>query len=399
MLMGSSRARPDLVGYLQDFDSVTVSDLRRRRGRKWQQFGDQVLPAWVADMDFRIAAPIRAALQSMIARDDLGYPGLDAQMADVTVERMAERFGWQIDPNDVLVTNNVLQPLTALVTQWSQPGDGVLMSTPIYFPFLMAVNETGRRVVANPLGSPETGSKVDVEHMRRVCDERTRVILVCNPHNPSGRVLTLDELIAIGELAVERDMLIISDEVHADLIYDGNRHVPIASIDPRFAARTVTVTSATKAFNIAGLRLGLAIFGSWQIRERWQASMHPFVLGMSNTAGLVATIAAWTECDDWLEALIRYLDANRRYVAERIAAIDGASLAMPEATFLAWLDLRGACERKSLESPAEYLARAGVVLSPGDKFGPEGQGFARLNFATSRPVLKQVLDSVEKALN
>jgi bifunctional pyridoxal-dependent enzyme with beta-cystathionase and maltose regulon repressor activities len=233
-----------------------LEDLRRRRGSKWTAFDAEVLPAWVADMDFPIARSIEEAILDVLERNDVGYPGEPTLQALATAfaQRMSDRFGWQPDPARVMPVGDLIQALIASVATFSQPGEGVVVQTPIYHPFLKIVAAFGRRLVDNPLVAGRERYEMDLDHLREAIDDGTRLVLFCNPHNPTGRVFERRELEAFAALALEHDLVVISDEVHADLVYEGRAHVPLASLGPEIAARTITLTSATKAFNIAGLK-------------------------------------------------------------------------------------------------------------------------------------------------
>jgi cystathionine beta-lyase len=393
------------------FDDLDESVLRRRRGAKWMRYGPDVLPAWVADMDFAPAPPVARALAEQLATGDLGYawPGEPNEVAVAFTEWASRRYGWSVQPDQVVLTVDVLQPIAALIDRCSEPGDGVVVQTPIYPPFLKAVEIAGRTLVDNPLGPASDGYPMDLDGLRaslralgggRGVGGRARLVLLCNPHNPSGRVFTERELRELADLAVEHDLVVVSDEIHADLVYPGHRHRPFASLGPEVAARTVTLTSATKTFSIAGLRLAVAHFGSEELLARYQG-IPRFLLGGASSPGIVASLAAWREGDRWVDDLVRYLDGNRRLVGELVAdKLPGVTHRLPEATYLAWLDCRRLVADGVTDNPAKFfLERAAVGLNDGADFGPGGEGFVRLNFATSRALLQRVLDRLASALD
>jgi len=381
-----------------DFDRLDLAALRRRRGEKWQLYGPDVLPAWVAEMDFPLCAPVRRVLESALEIDDLGYP-LDVQpdaLPAAFVERMESRFGWRPDPRGIEVLTDVVQGIYIAIDQFSAPGEGVLVQTPVYAPFLSAVRELGRRMVESPLVAGDTRYEIDFDFLRHAIDPSTRVFLLCNPQNPTGRVFERRELETLAELALAHDLVVVADEIHADLVYDSRRHIPFASLSPEVEARTLTLTSATKAFNIPGLRCAIAHFGSEALRKRF-ARVPRHVRGGLGSLGQAATVAAWREGQPWLDAVLAYLDGNRRSVARFVAErLPGVRSFEPEATFLAWLD----CRALELEpSPQQFfLEHARVALSDGSVFGAPGRGFARLNFATSRPLLDEIGTRIEKSL-
>ncbi len=378
---------------------LTIDALRARRCSKWTKYPDAVLPAFVADMDFSVAEPVQAAIGRLVECQDYGYGARlgDAGLAAAFAWRMRDRFGWTVDPERVQPVTELIQAMFAATLAFSEPGDGVAVQTPIYPPFLMTVERTGRRLVDNPLVDDGARFVLDVAGLRRALDERTRILLFCNPHNPSGRVFERDELLALGELAVERELIIVSDEIHADLVYPGQRHIPLAMLSPEIAARTITLTSATKSFNIAGLRCAAIHFGSADLQERFRRAIPDYLLGQVGVFGLDATIAAWREGQPWLDRVLARLLANRDRVAQFVAEeLPGVRHYPPEGTYLAWLDCR---ELDLPEGPYRFfLDQARVALGNGADFGPPGRGCARLNFATSPVVLEELLARMAGAL-
>jgi len=380
------------------FDDLDTASLRRKRGEKWTQYPADVLPAWVADMDFPVAEPISRGLAEMVSRNDLGYPinPTPSALPAVFAKRALERFGWQVDPHDVLVITDVVQGFYIGLHTCSAPGDGVIVQTPVYPPILNATAEVGRRRIVNPLVQGPRGYEIDFDDLRAKIDAGTRVLMLCNPQNPTGRAFTRAELEQIAQLAIEHDLIVISDEVHADLVFPGHRHVPIATLGPEIASRTLTLMSATKAFNIAGLRCAVAIFGGAELRKRFD-TVPAHVRGGLNSFGLAASEIAWTSAQPWLDEVLAYLDGNRAFLANFVKErLPGIAHVSPEATYLAWLD----CRKLALAPDpfSFFLRRARVALSDGARTGPGGDGFVRLNFATSRPILTQVLERLEKSL-
>jgi len=371
--------------------------LRQRTGEKWQQYPPDVLPLWVADMDYPCAEPIRRRLQRALDVGDTGYPmhPRPTRLPALFAERARRRTGWSPEPRRVELLGEVVQGMYVAVTQFTEPGEGVIVQTPIYPPFLSAVRGLGRTLLENPLRETPAGFAVDVDGLAAQA-ARARVLLLCNPHNPTGRVFRQGELEAIARIALAHDLVIVSDEIHADLVYRGGRHVPIASLSPEVEARTITLTAGSKAFNIAGLRVGLAIFGSDALRRRF-LGFERHLRGGLGSLGILALEAAWSHADPWLEEVLAYLEANRDFVASFVAAeLPGVRHFAPEGTYLAWLD----CRALGLApSPQRFfLERAKVGLSDGPSFGPPGAGFVRLNFATSRPLLARALEQMAKAL-
>lgn len=389
-----------------DLDHLDLERLRRRRGEKWQQYPPDVLPAWVAEMDFPLAAPIRRVLEEALACDDLGYPinPRPQDLPSVFAARMQQRFDWNIDPQRVVVLTDVVQGIYVALDRFAAAGEGVIVQTPVYPPFLHAVRDTGRRLVENPLvEAPDPAAaecaarwEIDFDGLREAVDAGTRVLLLCHPQNPTGRVFVRRELEALAELVLRQDLIVVSDEIHADLVYAPGQHLPFAALAPEIEARTITLTSATKAFNIPGLRCAVAHCGSAELQQRFE-SLPGHVRGGIGSLGLAATEAAWSRSQPWLDAVLRYLDGNRVFVAERIAKeLPDVRFRPPEASYLAWLD----CRALDLGSSPQrwFLEHARVALSAGEAFGRPGRGFVRLNFATSRALLGEILTRMARAL-
>jgi cystathionine beta-lyase len=384
-------------GMRADFDSLRAEDLWRSDRIKWRLYGDQVLPAWVADMDYPVAPPIQRALTELLERSDLGYHHvpLSPRLREALVARMHERFDWQVEPERVVPLVNALQGLDASVLLHSRKGEGVIVQTPIYPPFLAAVGRSGRRLVENVLLAGPERYEIEFDRLRADIDSDTRVFLLCNPHNPTGRVFELDELRAVAELALEHDLIVVSDEIHADLVYPGHKHIPFASLGPEVADRTITLTSATKAFNLAGLPCAFAVFGGDRAQQPF-AELPPHLLGHCGILDDAATHAAWTQGQAWLDAVLGYLLENRDTMLDYIRReIPGIRVLRPEATYLAWLDCRGL----EVGDPYRFfLEHARVAFNRGTDFGTPGEGFVRLNFATSAAILGRILERMAEAV-
>ena len=349
-------------------------------------------------MDFEPAPAIRSAIETILRDGDTGYsaPSRRQALAEVFADRMALRFDWRIDPSEVRLVSDVVQGIETALLLYSPEGDGIVVQTPIYPPFLSAVGGCRRRLVENPLQRTTNGWEMDLDHLRANIDSGTKVLLFCNPHNPTGRCFSRTELEELAEVVLEHDLLVIADEIHQDLVYSETWHIPFASISPEVAWRTVTLTSATKAFNVAGLCSAIIHIGNKNIRADFD-DLPSHVLGRLSVPGLAAMEAAWTAGDEWSQAVVPYLQHNRdtvaRVLAEKIPAIDHVP---PDATYLAWLD----CRQLGLEpTPAEFfLEKARVKLSEGRDFGSPGEGFLRLNFATSKAVLDEILERMVGAM-
>lgn len=372
-----------------------VERLRSLTCAKWNWFDPDVIPAWVADMDFAPAPVAVEAVRALADRGDFGYNFAAAfRIPEAFVERQDRRFGWRPDVERVRLFCDVMQAVETVLWLNASPGDGVVLLTPVYHPFFHAIDVCGCRLVDVPL---EPGTwRLDPERLEAAIDPGTRFILTCDPHNPSGRSFDREELEAIADVAERHDLLVISDEIWSDLVFSGATHIPFASLSDDAEKRTITITAASKAFNLAGLRCAVAHLGHAPTAERI-AELPGHVLGAVGSPGAEATLAAWTLGDDWLAETIGKLEANRDHLAARLAAeLPEVGFTVPESTYLAWLDLRAFGLG---DDPADaLLERARVALSKGLDFGVEGAGYARLNFATHRSVLDEIVDRVASTL-
>lgn len=374
-----------------------IARLRARRTNKWHKFAPDVLPAWVADMDFGVAPPIAAALNRLTQNQEYGYAARDGVLAEAFSRRMVQRFGWQTDPADAIAVGDLVQASFSSVMAFSEPGDGILLQLPSYPPFMGAINDTGRRLIANPMRDDGMRWGLDLAAYEAAPDPRLRMLIFCHPQNPTGRAYSRTELEAVAAFAIRHDLVVVSDEIHADIVYPGNTHIPLASLLPEIAARTITITSATKSFNIPALRCAVMHFGAPALKEKFASRVPLRLLGSPGVTGVDATVAAWDEGQPWLDAMMGTLQANRDWLVQTIAAeLPGVTMRMPEATYLAWLDCR------ALELPSSagqfFLDHAKVGLNFGETFGPDYAGFARLNFATPAPILRQIVTRMAEAL-
>ena len=386
--------------YTHLFDQVDETQLRNRRSVKWSKFPDDVLACWVADMDFGIAPPIVHALRRQLDLHDLGYPSPEMrdEVRQLFAERMHALYSWAIDPQDTWLLTTVVQGLHVGIGLFTQPGDGVVVQTPIYPPFLQAIDLLGRRMIDAPLGRDGDKYVVDVEALEANIDADTTMLMLCNPHNPTGRCFSVDELTAVAEVAEKHDLTVIADEIHQDLRYDDAQHHVFAVACPEVAHRTITLTSASKSFNLAGNRCAIVHFGSAALRDAFHARTTR-VYGEVSLAGHAATIAAWSDPESqlWFDDLLEYLDTNRRWLFQAVTEqLPQARMAMPEGTYLSWLDLSS---YQLGESPADYLVEHGrVALGNGTDFGAHGHGHVRVNLATSRAMLERVVDRVKTTI-
>lgn len=344
-------------------------------------------------MDFPVAPAIRDALREVIDRDEFGYPdwgGVEVLSPAGTLfpHRMAERYGWEPALDRVHDLTNIIQGVRAVIHHLSDPGDGVVLHMPAYYPFLDTLAKMDRPLVA----VERDGDAFDYERLdTELTRTRAKVWILAHPHNPLGHVFDRAELETIAEIAARHDLTVIADEVHADLTYAPARHVPFASLGPEVEARTVTLTSASKAFNLAGMRWAVMHTGSDAVRAVIE-SLPGHYLGAPNQMGVVATVAAWSAGGEWLDATRGVLDENRQALNDLLSGtFPGVRYQPPGATYLAWVDLRDAGFG---DDPAAVLRERDVVVSSGLQFGPQGAGHIRFNFATSPAILAETVKAM-----
>ena len=372
---------------------LDLDRVRNRPGIKWERHGDDVLCAWVADMDLEVPEFITNAVIERINSGGLGYGFYDEPIPVLEAfrDRMRNAFDWRVEVSEIIRVHDVIQGLELVLDTLVPPGAGVVVQTPVYPPFYSSIEGVGRRWVANPLVEMETGWSLDFEHLESVASQQdVSALLLCHPHNPSGFVMDKTDLAQVIEIADRHDLLVISDEIHCDLVYAPNEHLPTASISELAAQRTVTLIAATKTFNMAGLRMAFVHTASEKYLPSLQ-QIRPRMIGGINGLGQVATVAGWEHGDAWLSELVAGLDRNRHLLGELLNDyLPAVHYRLPEATYLAWLD----CRQLGLgDDPAEiFLAQNKVALSSGPDFGIEGLGHVRLNFATSPEMLQMIVE-------
>jgi cystathionine beta-lyase len=374
-----------------------VLDRRRSDSSKWLLYGQDVLPFWTADMDFRSPEPVIEALHARVEHGVFGYCAEPPELREIVAERLERLYGWQVSPEWIVFQPGVIVGFTRACRVSASPGDGVLIQTPVFGPILEAPawNQqviNGAKLVQSANGYYE----VDFQAFEDAVTSRTRVFILCNPHNPVGRVFRLQELERMAEICLQHDILICSDEIHCDLLFPGSHHIPIASLDPEVERRTITLISPSKTFNLPGLRCSMAIIPDPSLRKKLQRAESAHFPEV-NTLGFVAALAAYRDCQDWLDQVLQYLEANRDLVVNYVRSyLPGIHTYRPEALYLAWLD----CRQSSISgNPYRFfLEQARVALTDGVTFGSEGEGFVRLNFACPRRVLIEALERMKTAL-
>ena len=375
--------------------SASIEDLRRSRtSLKWRLHPADVLPLWVAEMDCAPCPAVLTAVTEAVRRGDTGYPWA-RDYADAFAGFAAGQWGWEVDAGRAHVVADVLTGIARLLEVLTGPGPSVVVSSPVYNAFFTVIDAVGRVAVDAPLTRE---LRLDPDTLAAAFEEvtsggRSAVYLLANPHNPTGVVHTRGELEMLARLAAEHDVTVISDEIHAALVYEPGSFTPYLTVAG--SERAITVTSASKAWNLAGLKAGLLIPGSEA--RTLVGRLHPFVGFGASHLGVIAHTAAWTEGVDWVSRLVTELDENRRLLAELVSSrLPGVRLRLPEATYLGWLD----CRALGLgdDPSAHFREKARVALSDGPSFGTGGAGFARLNFATSPGILREAVDRMAASL-
>ncbi len=378
-----------------DFDRLV--ERRGSDSMKWSRYPGDVLPLWVADMDFTSPPAVVEALRRRVEHGVFGYGVEPPEMRAVVQDRLQSLYGWRVNPEDLLFLPGVVVGFNLTARAVGEPGDGVLIQTPSYPPFFAVGPNTGRTVETAPLVRTERGYEIDFEAFEGAITPRTRVFLLCNPHNPVGRVYSRAELERLAEICLRHDLVICSDEIHQDFVYPGHTHVPIASLAPEVARRTVTLISPSKTYNIAGFHFAIAVAGDQELMGRLKAATGGLLASRPGLLDFVAGLAAYKEGNGWLEEALSHLRGNRDFLVGFVRdSLPGVSVFEPEGTYLAWLD----CRRAGIDGPPWefFLKEARVALSEGIAFGPEGEGFVRLNFGCPRATLEEALGRMKEAL-
>ena len=384
-----------------DFDAVV--DRRGTDALKWEipackWNAPEAIPMWVADMDFVSPPAVVEALARRVEHGVFGYASTPISVFEAIASWMNTRHGWEVRPDWLSRAPGVVPSLYACVRAFSAPGDGVLVLTPVYYPFFSAVELSGRRLIRNSLRFESGRWGMDFDDLVRKIDDRTKMMILCSPHNPVGRVWTEEELRTLAEICLSRGLIIVSDDIHGDLVFRGHRYIPLASLGPEIAARTITLGAPSKTFNIAGLATSFAIASDRVLREGFRRELAAAGFELPNALGLTAMEAAYRGGGPWLGELLEYLEVGAdlavRFFDERLAPL---RFHKPEGTYLALVDGRG-LELSPKELDEFFLRKAGVCLSGGAVFGREAEGFARMNFACPHSVLREALSRIERAL-
>jgi cystathionine beta-lyase len=374
---------------------------------KWDHMGVAgaaergILPLWVADMDLPSAEPILKALRARLEKDAFGYTAHGEALRESACRWYDRRFGWKVEPSEVFYSPGIVPAIGFLIDILTEPGDGVIIQRPVYHPFANMIERHGRRLVDNALVNEGGRYRMDLADLAaKAADKRNKLVILCSPHNPVGRVWTEKELRDFGRTCLDAGLTVLSDEIHHDLLRRGVRHFPIESLFPAEKSRIVTMTAPSKTFNIAGLQLSNVVIRDPALQKRWKDYVDGRLgLELPNAFAVAAARAAWDEGEPWLEELKAYLDGNFAYLADFLRKrMPKARLSPSEGTYLAWVDFRAYGF-----GPGELLAfvrdEARVFANDGSIFGPQGEGFLRLNLACPRATLVEALERMARAFD
>ena len=378
-----------------DFDKTI--DRRATNSYKWDSAPEGALPMWVADMDFRTAPAIIDALQKRVAHGIFGYTRVPDAYYDAVTSWFSRRHGWDIDREWIIYTSGVVPAVSAVIKALTVPGDKVIVQTPVYNCFFSSIRNNGCEIVSNPLRRTADTYEMDFDALERcAADPRAKVMLLCNPHNPAGRVWTPDELTRLGNICLRNGVTVVSDEIHCELVYQGFKYTPFASLSDAFLHRSVTCVSPSKAFNIAGLQIANIVAFDNDLRSRIDKAININEVCDVNPFGVAATIAAYNEGEEWLNQLVDYLHGNYEAMAEFCRReLPEFPITRLEGTYLVWMD----CSSLGMPSDAlehALLEDARLWLNAGTMYGAEGEGYMRWNIACPRSVM---LDGLNRFLN
>ena len=389
---------------METFDFDQLFDRRSQASAKWNMYPADVLPMWVADMDFRSPPAVTAALRAKVEDQLFGYQWPDVALADAIRAWLLRLYGWEVERDQIVYIPSIVVGFNIACRAYAQPGDEVLMHTPVYMPFNSAPANHGQTALQVKLKEVVDGQMIsyaiDWEATEAAITPKTKLFLLCSPHNPTGQMYTRADLTRLAELCLQHKIVICSDEIHSDLVIGDEPHIPTATLSPAIADQTVTLMAPSKTFNLPGLGCGFAIITNPELRKAYEAAklgMVPYV----NMLGQVAALAAYRDGEPWLTALRGYLRANRDLLTSVMRQdFPDVPFTIPAATYMTWIDFRSLfAAREIADSPYKYfMERAKVATNDGAAFGPGGEGFVRLNFACPRSRLVEGLEKLKEAL-
>ncbi len=385
-----------------DFDETVLregTDCLKYDLRK-EVFGiGDVIPMWVADMDFRTPGFIVEEMRKRLDHEIFGYSIRPPEYFNSIISWLHDRHNWNTEKEWITFCPGIVPALNLCTLAFTDPGDGIIVQPPVYYPFFSAVENHGRRLIYNRLSETEGCWRMNTEALISSIDRNTRMIFISNPHNPVGRCWTRDELTELAEICLERDILMISDEIHCDVILPGHKHIPLASISEEVSHRTVTCIAPSKTFNLAGLSTSSVIIADPILRDKFRKSLESLHIGNGNIFGTVASVAAYRKGHEWVDSLNSYIAENVDLVVKSLGkAASRIKPVIPEATYMIWLDCRE-LGMSGKELGDFFVRKASVGMNEGSFFGPGGEGFMRMNLGTTARVVAKALGQIENALS
>ncbi len=358
-------------------------------------FGQRnIIPMWVADMDFPTPPFIIGAIKERLKHEILGYTYIPDSFYEAIIGWNARKHNWQIKKEWISFSPGVVPALNLLVMAFTEPGDVIVIQPPVYFPFFSAVLNHRRILLTNPLLYENGAYHIDFGHLLSVLDERVKMLILCNPHNPTGNVWKKEDLLRLAEICIKRNILIISDEIHCDIVYPGNRHIPLATLSDEIAGKTITCMAASKTFNIAGLSTSYLIITNTELKKKYETILDHVHVGSGNIFGFTALEAAYNKGEEWLNQLMAYLRGNLDTLLDFFESNNtGINPVKPEGTYMVWLDCRE-MNMNSKELQQFMIQKARLGLSNGTLFGENGEGFQRINIACPRKILIKALEQL-----
>ncbi|ERI89495.1 putative hemolysin [Clostridiales bacterium oral taxon 876 str. F0540] len=381
-----------------DFDRII--ERKNTKSVKWDLKKKDIIPMWVADMDFEVPEEVVQAIKSRAEHKIYGYTAPGNEYYDAIINWFKRRHNFSVKKDWINYCPGVVPAVNMLIRAFTKPGDKVIIQVPVYYPFFTAVKNNGCEVVENPLKLNEGKYEIDFEDLgKKLADEKVKALVLCSPHNPVGRVWTREELVRIGELCIKNNVLVISDEIHCDLVHKEYKHIPFASINEDFAQISAICTAPSKTFNLAGLQTSSIIIANNELRKKFYDVLDSNGIWAPNIFGIEALEAAYNYGEQWLEDVIDYLTGNLEFLSKYINNnIPKLKIIKPQGTYLVWIDCRElGFDSKKLHQ--FFLETAGVWFDEGYIFGTGGEGFERINIACSRGLLEEALKRIEKAVN
>ena len=385
------------MNLVHDFDEVV--ERRGTDSKKYQVYPNDVIPMWIADSDFKAPKPVVDALVERMQQGVYGYTPVSSRLRNAAAKWQETRFGWKVDPDTVEFVPGVISGVISAVRALSHPGDNIVIQTPCYPPFTDLAEHNGRNLLRNKMVWKDGHYEIDFEDFeKKVKDPRTKLFILCNPQNPTGRVFTREELTRLGELCLKYHVIVLADEIHGDIVYSVHQHIPFASISKEFEQNTVSFMNPSKTFNLAGLRTAAFIAANPVLKN----AVHDVVVNNKaigeNICGTLAFCTAYEECAYYADQIVPYLEANRDLVEETLKDVDGIEVIHAEGTYLLWLDCRK-LNMSQEELDKFFLETVKLYLNSGKTFGPEGESFLRMNIACPHSTVKEALERIKTAVN